>query len=148
MTYYTEILTTFIGIGVLIAGVAYGYSQWKRGKTDGELGTITLLEKRIGILEETIQAQDVAHKMEMESQGAKITSLTEMVEKLKATIEEKDAKLTEYMAIMQVRDPIMNEFMSMVKSYVGLSKPFIEEIKEDVVPVVKHLGRFLDKQQF
>lgn len=126
---YIEIILTLLGgVGFLAIGLGYGYGKWREGNNKNKLDTITLLSKDV----ETLKSE--------------VVELTKTVEELRKEIAEKDKKLGDALAILQGRDPQMQSFMDVVKTYVDNNKPFLEEIKIEVMPVIKKLDKFLDKQ--
>lgn len=96
----------------VIALISYGWGQWTKGKNESKLDTIMLL------------------KEDVETLKGKVEELTTKVEELTLEITEKDKKLTEVIAILQGRDPQMQEFI------------------RETSPVIAKLNDYLNKQIF
>lgn len=134
MAPYLQYILTIMG---LVAIISYGYGQIRKGRNDSKLDTIKLFKEQVEALEDKVNRQD-----------DEIKKLTKEVHDLHVAIDEKDAKLTETLAILQGRDPQMQAFMVKLNEYTELGKPAIKAIVTDVLPLVKRLEKFLDKQSF
>ena len=127
MSQLLQYILSFIG---LLAVISYGYGQVRRGRNDSRIDTINLLEKDVVILKD------------------EVSKLSKEVTDLKIVIKEKDDKLAEALSILQGRDPQMQEFIKLMAAYIETNKPILEEIKVEVIPIVKKLDLFLNKQTF
>ncbi len=124
---YIEIILSVLGgIGFLSLGFGYTYSQLREGSNKYKLDTIGLLKEDVTTLRNEVM------------------ELTKKVEALTHEIADKDKKLADALAILQGRDPAMNDFMVAMTSYITDNKPFIETIKMQVIPVVAKLDKYLD----
>jgi FtsZ-binding cell division protein ZapB len=113
-----------------IFACAYGYGQWKQGKNQVRIDTITLLKSDVDTLKD------------------KVIELTNQVDSLTKELRLKDEKLKEWLEIFQGRNTDMVDFIKMGNTYMEIGKPILAAITTDVLPVVKRLDTFLNKQQF
>lgn len=113
-----------------LAVISYAYGQWISGKNKYKIDTITLLEKDV----ETLKSQ--------------VIKLSGQITELQGAITEKDKKLGEALAILQGRDPQMQELIKQLNDYILIGKPVMELVIKDVIPTVAKLDKFLNKQQF
>lgn len=125
-----EIFQYSINALAVLAIVSYGYGQLRKGRNDSRLDTITILEKDVKILKD------------------KVVELTAQVDKLQLTIQEKDQKLMDALAILQGRNPEMDTFIKLVDNYITGNAPLFEEIRLEVIPVARKLDKYLNKQSF
>ncbi len=125
MPIFIQYLLSFLGT---ILVISYGYGQWSQGRNQDKLDTISLL------------------KSDVETLRGKVEELTSEVKNL---IEQnlKDKKtLSDALAILQGRDPATLAFIDSMKKYVESNMPLLETIKIEVIPTVRRLDKFLDKQ--
>lgn len=127
MNIYVQYILTGFGF---IAIISYGYGQLVSGRNKSRLDTIAILEKDVGVLRE------------------EVTKLSDKVNELTKIIEEKDKKLGEALSILQGRNPEMEQFIKLATGYVNSSQPFLDQVKTDILPVVKKLDLYLNKQTF
>lgn len=109
-----------------IFAVGYGYGQWKQGKNQVRIDTMTLL------------------KSDVETLKDKVIELTAKIQALTVDIESKDKRLKELLEILQGRDPELKNFITESNAYMILAKPILTTIVTDVIPVVKRLDKYLD----
>lgn len=125
-----ELLQYILSIMGLVAAISYGYGQFKKGKNESKLDTISILEKDVSILKD------------------KIVKLTNQINELKSIIDDKDKKLSDALSILQGRDPQMQEFIKQMSEYIHIGRPLMESVVKDVLPTVAKLDKFLNKQTF
>lgn len=127
MTLFEIILSLIAAIFAVAAGfAAIGY--FRQGKNQSKLDTVNLLKEDVEVLR------------------GKVEELTKEVQNLRAENAEEKKKFTDAILAIQGRDPALQAFIASVKEYVESNKPVIEQIKIEVLPVVKKLDKFLDKQ--
>jgi uncharacterized protein YydD (DUF2326 family) len=136
-TTWLQFTATGLGVVVAFAGLFAGVGYFKKGKADGKLDTITLFKEQVDALTNKVGLQEV-----------EIEKLRKEVHELNVSINEKDKKLTETLAILQGRDPQMQTLMEIMKKYMETNIPLLEEIKTEAIPTIKKLDKFLNKQQF
>lgn len=127
--YIELILSVLGGIGAILFGLGYFYSQFKEGSTKNRLDTINILKSDVQTLRD------------------EVANLTNKVEMLTKEIETKDKKLGEALAILQGRNPEMEKFIVTMTQYMEDMKPFIENVKMRVIPVVTKLDKYLDGKE-
>lgn len=119
-------------MAALFAGIGY----FKKGRMDGKLDAITLMEKDIMALKKRIG------DLEAIGQENQVT-----IEALYKENVEKNKKLAEVLQILQGRDPKMQEIMKKIEEYIQAGKPTMEAINEKVLPVIDELDKFLKAQK-
>ncbi len=129
-----QYLLAFLGALFVIS---YGYGQWQEGRIKSKLDTVSLFKAQVDALETKVKTQT-----------EDIEKLTKEVRELHISIEEKDKRLTELLSILQGRDPQMQSFVKLLTDYVTAGKPIVESIVSDVLPVVRRLDQFLNKEGF
>lgn len=140
----SEFLQIIIGLGVIVTGIGYTWGKFKEGKAGGKFDTVKLFKEQIDALEGKVNLQDT----EMKKQNLEIKRLTAEVHDLKIVIEAKDKKLTETIAILQGRDPQMQSFIKTLEEYTELGKPVINAVSSEILPILRRLEKYLDKQTF
>lgn len=93
-----QIIGVFIGIGAIAAGAGYGYAQFKRGFSESAEATVKLLNEQVTGLTVLVNTSK-----------NEIKELERKVDALEKGIEERDKKISEYMTILQNRDPQMEQ---------------------------------------
>lgn len=133
----SEVLQFFLGLGALVVGLGYSWGQFKQSRNKSSLDTVNLLKEQIDAMEGKIS-----------NQNSLVVNLTGQVQKLKDLVQIKDKKLEEVLQILQGRDPQTAETMILLREYIELNRPFLDELKIKVMPVISKLDKFLDKQVF
>jgi len=124
-------LGTIIALAALFAGIGY----FKQGRDQAKLSTISLLKEKIAAFETKLNDQS----NDMEDMSIRIKQLEE-------TVEERDKKLAEVLAILQGKDPQMQEVINLMRNYMQTNIPLLETIKTKTIPTIDKLEKFLDKQ--
>ena|SRR3990167_1311214 len=130
-----SILSVLIGIGAIIAGLGYFLGQYRQGSNKNTLDTINLFKERTEALE-----------IKVNEQNDDIVELTKKIDDLTVIVQEKDKELMKTLNILQGRDPQTQAIMLSLEEYVRVNKPMLEQIRLEIIPVVKKLDKFLDKQ--
>ncbi len=116
-----SIVGSIVSVGILLAGTGYAYAQFTKGKNEKNNEDYKLLTTRVDALQRLCDAQQID-----------LNNLHQELGKLKGINEEKDKKITELNAILQNRDPALNEF---IKYSTESTRYFL-----DIVPkIVKQL---------
>lgn len=132
-----EIAGTVVGAIFSLAALFAGIGYFRQGKVQSRLDTANLLKEQIDALEGKVNLQD-----------AEIKKLTKEVHDLHEAIDEKDKKLVETLAILQGRDPQMQEFIKKMSDYITIGEPAIQSIRVDILPIIKRLDKFLGNEKF
>ncbi len=126
--YIELILSVLGGLGVLALGLGYAYGKWIEGRNKNTIDGFTILEKEVKVLRD------------------EVAKLTKEIQNVREENASERKKFTEVILAIQGKDPEMQTFMIAVKQYMEDNKPFIENIKMRVIPVVMKLDKFLDGQ--
>jgi len=121
-------------IGGVFAIITYAYGQFTKGKIESKFDTINLLKEQVDALEKALAFSDGKKKVEIDALNSKIDLLTREIQDLHVAIDSKDKKQEELLAIIQGKDPQMLEFIKL--------------FTVDVLPTIKRMDQFLNKQKF
>lgn len=135
-----------VSLGVLIAGCGYAYAQYRRGGKeadkenqdaqgkvlDDNTKTLTLLRSQLEALQKSTTEQD-----------EKIRILRGEVQSLKTLIEEKDRKLTEYIRIIQGKDPKLEETLNTILHFITESKAYMTKNEQAIDHIKSVTDRLL-----
>lgn len=103
------VIGSIASIGVLIAGAGYGYGQFYKGKNAKTLDDFNLFNTQLDSLKKVCDEQAAQIKVLQED----IKGHTQEIGRLKGINEEKEKKIVELNAILQNRDPALNDFIKM-----------------------------------
>ena len=145
-----KIISLLFSVGLIVAGVGYAYGQFKKGgrtvdsdnqkAQDGALKTNTetleLLTKNIEALQQSKVSQD-----------KQIESLRTEIQELKKSIEEKDKKLTEYISIMQGKDPKLEQAAIAMITFISKSELFMDGINRKVEEMLSNTNKLVGAMQ-
>src|SRR3990167_1310561 len=141
---------TLTGLGAIIAfsglitSIGYLFGTLKKGKNQGEIDTVKILNDKIDALEMKVNDQQIQIDLMKKT-------IEEREEQLKALYKEnleKNKKIEEYLLIFKGRDPHFEEFVTLIKKYVETNIPLLQKISVDVIPVIEKLAKYLNKQTF
>ncbi len=107
--------TVATGIGYGTALIFKGRSMRSKEELDNENSLNTYLKNQIGGFKEII-----------EGQNAKITELGNAMAAMKAVIEEKDKTIEKYLAILQNRNPELENFMQKMNTTLSTISQYME----------------------
>ncbi len=104
-----------IGLGTLIAGMGYAYSQYKTGGDKYKDSLIETLKESIAVLEEKNKKQSEERSMLLVSHQKQLTELTTNLGILQGRFDELSKKAEEYKMILQGRDPEQLKMLTEIK---------------------------------
>lgn len=139
-----QLFSIIIGLIFSLAALFAGAGYFKQGKNQSKLDTVSLLKEQIDALEGKVKIQEE----KIGEQDKKIAEMKNTIESLYKENIEKNKKLTETLQILQGRDPQMQAFVDIMKKYVEANVPLLDDVKVNVIPTIKKLDKFLDKQTF
>lgn len=114
-----------ISLGVLAFGFGYVYSQFKKGKNDR---TKTDLETE-NSLTTYLKNQVEGFKQIAKEQDQKIADLGKEISAMRAVLDEKDKTIDKYLAILQNRNPELEQFMVKVSRTSDMAEEYITNAK-------------------
>lgn len=141
----TEVTVGLLGgVGVLALGLGYIYSQFSKGKNgqtkeqlETENSLTTYLKNQVSGFKEIIDNQNV-----------KITELGKEMAGLRATLDEKDKTIDKYLAILQNRNPELENFISSMTKNAAQYDTFMKDsaaFQGELMGVMKGLTSFMEK---
>ena len=101
------IIGAIISLGVLIAGLGYGYGQFFKGRDLKTKEDYDLLDTRITTLQKLCDTQ----QLELNGHQTEIRNLRQEIGRLQGVNEEKEKKIQELTALLQNRDPQLSDFI-------------------------------------
>jgi ABC-type Fe3+-citrate transport system substrate-binding protein len=101
----------FAGIGVLMAGLGFGWSQFKSGAGKAKDDLIKTLQESIDAEKAVADRLNKEKNEILTSHQTQINQLTEKIGKLTGLYEASEARNKEYVAILQGRSPEQTKFM-------------------------------------
>jgi len=123
----------FFSMAALFAGVGY----FRQGKAKSKLDTVTLFKEQVDALEGKVNTQT-----------DEMAKLMKRIKMLQDAIDERDKKFAQAILAIQGRDPSMQEFMILMRSYIDTNTPLLETIKTKTIPTIERLELYLNKQTF
>lgn len=149
------IIGTITGLGVFSLGLGYLVAQYKKGGRESNkenedakdaalkanTETLELLTAQIKALQVSKVEQDEAFIRYKKDQDDRIAILTGEVRSLKTIIEEKDRKLSEYIKIMQGKDPKLDEAAISMVAFIAEMQAYI---RKDVIDT-DHIKSVVDR---
>ncbi len=132
-----------VALAAIAALLGVAWSQFTKGQTENNSSNDSIYKERIEALELKVKSQST----QMDTQDEDIKKLTKEVQDLHAAIDARDKRFAEAILTLQGKDPDMQKFTNLLMQYVEDNKPFIENIKMRVIPVVMKLDKYLDMQQ-
>ncbi len=101
MPLFIQYALTFFG---LVFAIAYGYGQWKNGRNQEKIDTISILKSDVETLRE------------------KVEELTNQVQLLRQENALEREKFTKTILTLQGQDPVMNEFIKTQNEFMTYTK--------------------------
>lgn len=99
-------------IGIIIIGIGYGFSQFKRGGRQDASEVIALL-----------QVKDTEQKEIIKDYQGKFETINKELGVLQGQLQEKDKKLEEYLSILQGRSPEQAQYQTDMREFtLGVAK--------------------------
>lgn len=132
------IIGFFIGMGTLIAGIGFAYAQYKSGGDKAKDELIKTL-KETAIVEREKASRLADEKTELiKNHQEQINLLNKNLGILTGKFEEQSKKATEYLSIIQGRDPQQLKYMEemtrvarLATEYMGETRPIIIKLSEE-----------------
>ena len=135
-TIITTIVGIFAGIGLLIAGIGYGYAQFRTGANKAKDELVETLEKQLEIEREKTKQWEAEKQTLVASHQTQLNKLTQDVGKLQGLNEANEKKIKEYQDILQGRDPAQQKFMEIVLKAIEANQSFMEKTT-DILSEIK-----------
>lgn len=138
------------GIGVLAAGFGFAYSQFRSGGSKAKDELITTLKETAQV--EHAKAVRLENEMQTltQSHQTQLNELTIKIGKLQGLYEASEANKKEYLAILQGRDPKLQETLNEIRGFLkklteqaNTNEHRNEQIDKDTR---KQVGKFLRKK--
>lgn len=131
---FTTIIAGVASTGVILMGIGYLVSQYKSGKSKGQVEAIDNNIKTLDLLSrQVIELQQLSGE-----QGKMIVDLEGKVDKLTILVEEKDQKIQEYIKIFQNRNPQLDDFIKLLTEVANKATVYMEnDIKDSSERKVK-----------
>lgn len=147
MTVYQTIVAmvgVITSLGIFAGGIGWLYFKFKQGgvEVDQEnedakekaLGTNTKtlenLTAQVEALQKLSQDQEEAYKKDRKEQEDQMRILRGEVQSLKILIEERDRKISEYMKILQGKDPKLDQTLNTILGFIVKAE---EYMRKDVI---------------
>lgn len=125
----STIVGFFIGLGVLIAGGGYAYSQFKIGGAKYKDDLISTLESALEA--ERKKSQDMQHQINI-MQGE--------IGKLKGLHESNEKRIEDYKSILQGRSPEQKKFMDYLTHVASRSEKYMKDTADIFEEVKVFMG--------
>jgi hypothetical protein len=134
-----NLFNLFAGVGVLLAGVGFAYSQYKTGSGKAKDDLIATLEKQYQIEKEKTKQLELEKTTLISSHQTQLNEMQLEIGRLKGLHEGNEKKLKEYTDILQGRSPEQTEFMKLMTSaardnanYIKASSAVLKKINDRI----------------
>ena len=125
------IITASISVGAVLFGIGKfieGKASAKRDMSQDELTAMKILQSKV----ETLTTE--------------VERLTGKVNELEVTLELESKEKKQILAILQARNPEMDKTFEAIRIYISTNSPLLERVRDEVLPVVTKLDKYLNKQ--
>lgn len=143
LTFFSQVITIAIGLGIILLALGYGVDQWKTGgrrhreeDTQSRENLIIQLQAELKAQRDINQSQESRfrerekqHVEQLKLLQSQINELTSKVGKLEGINFANNQKLKEQLDIIAYRNPEMTETLDDLKRTVELVVPFMDEMR-------------------
>lgn len=109
-----DIFALLSGIGVLMAGLGFGYSQFKSGSGKAKDDLVETLEKQLQIEKETTKQLEMEKTTLINSHQEQLNTMRQELGKLQGLHQANEQKIKEYTELLQGRSPDQEAFMKLL----------------------------------
>lgn len=136
----STIVGIFMGLGALIAGVGFAYSQFKTGGDKAKNDLIdTLKEQAIAEREKASRLAEEKVTL-VDSHQTQINQLNERIGKLQGLYEASEQSRQEYLKILQGRDPAQQKFIENQSKFMEVVMKQIEENQKTAPEAARYMA--------
>jgi len=129
--YLSIIIGTFAGLGALIAGIGFAYSQFKSGGDKAKNDLIDTLKETALVEREKATRLAEEKATIVDSHQGQINDLSSRIGKLQGLYEASEVSKKEYLSILQGRDPQQKVFMEETTKILVEIRMFMEKLNKD-----------------
>lgn len=144
----STIVGVFMGLGALIAGIGFAYSQFKTGGDKAKDDLITTL-KETAVVEREKATRLADEKITLvDSHQTQINLLNERIGKLQGLYESAEQSRQEYLKILQGRDPAQQKFMDIVLKQIeenAKTAPAVQLYMTETTKILVEIRTFMEK---
>jgi len=113
----STIIASFGGLGLFLAGIGYGWGQFKRGGDEVDSKLIAQQKEYIVALEDRNKKLTDERTLLITSHQAQLTDLNKQIGVLQGRLDEQTSKLEEYKKILEGRDPELLTALVEIKGF-------------------------------
>lgn len=150
------ILQTVETIGIIVMGLGYLYSQFFKGKNDRtkedietENALVTYLTNQNKGFEKVVKEQDEKINSLGREMSAMQATILEKDKTMQAALLEKDKTIEKYLALIENRNPEMENFMVRLTKYADNADTFMSGqvgIMEEIKTFMQSINTHLEKE--
>jgi stress response protein YsnF len=137
---FTTIFGTLAGVGVLTAGIGYGYAQFRTGANKAKDELVQTYKEQLEIEKEKTKQMLIERETLVQSHQNQLNKLTQDVGRLQGLNEANEKKIKEYQEILQGRNPEQIEFMSVVIQSVKDNQIFMKQTVDTLTEIKTYMG--------
>ena len=132
---FLQILAIIVGIIVSLAGLVAGIGYFIQAKASAKRDTG----------QEELTAMKILRE-KVETLTEEVGRLTVKVNELEVTLETESKEKKQILAILQARNPEMDKTFEAIRIYISANSPLLERVRDEVLPVVTKLDKYLNTQ--